>query len=143
MLELSINVTAVVCLSLIILVTYANIANDIRSSILGMLCAVMVLCAFLSVRNTSTIAIILGIIYVSIFSLFLTIAYDSNSRKWKVSKYYWLGFIVLASVALILSNPYLTSIKTTSACSGIADVTLLLFSISLLVLSSLISFLSL
>ena len=142
MLELSINSTAVVCLSLIILVTYANIANDVRSSILGMLCAVMVLCAFLSVRNTSTIAIILGIIYVSILSLFLTVSQAPNRAKWKVPKYYWLGFMVLASVILILSNSYPT-IKTATTYSEIADITLFLFSISLLVLSSLIPLLRL
>ena len=143
MLELSINSTAVVCLSLIILVTYANIANDVRSSILGMLCAVMVLCAFLSVRNTSTIAIILGIIYVSILSLFLTMSQNTNRPKWKLPKYAWLGLITLATAILISSNPYLTFINLATTYSGIADVTLLLFSIALIVLSLLISFLRL
>ena len=142
MLELSINPTAIVCIFLIILATYANLANDMRSSILGMLCAVMLLCA-LSSGSNSILIIIIGIVYVSILSLFLTMSQNTNRPKWKLPKYAWLGLITLATAILISSNPYLTFINLATTYSGIADVTLLLFSIALIVLSLLISFLRL
>ncbi len=141
MLELSINSTAIVCLSLIIFATYANIADDVRSSILGGLCVVILLCLFLVTRNTAPIAIIIGIIYVSILSLFLTMSQNKSYPKWKFPKYCWLGFITLASAILIFSTPYSKFIKSAVTCSGIADITLLLASISLLVFSCIISFL--
>ena len=143
MLELSINATAVVCISLIIFATYANIAHDARSSILGMLGVVIFLCLFLVTKNSSPIAIIIGIIYVSVLSLLLTMPQNQKRPKLKLTKYAVFILIPLASAILVLSNPYPDFIKPSTIYSGIADITLLLFSISLLVLSSFISFLHL
>lgn len=143
MLELSINSTTIVCLSLIILATYANVINDVRSSLLGMLCTVMLLCLFLITKNSSPVAIIIGILYVSVLSLFLTMSQHKNRRKGRFPKCAWIGFITIASAILILPPPYPVFIKTATSYSGIADITILLLSISFLVLSSIISFLRL
>lgn len=143
MLELSISSTGITYILLIFFATYANLVKNVRSAIMGILCAITILCLLLSSGNNTTIAIIIEIVYVSILAVFLTIAHDKDLPKGKHINYCYLICVALfASVMMITSkHPHVIGVETAIICPEIADITLLLFTIFALVLSSLISFL--
>ncbi len=143
MLELSISATEITCIFLIFCATYANLVKNVRSAILWILCAITILCLLLSSGNNITIVIIIETIYVSILAMFLTIAHDKNLPKEKHTNYWYLICIVLFPSVVMVTNkhPHGISIKTAIICPESADITLLLFTIFALVLSSLIAFL--
>lgn len=141
MLELSISTKEIFCISLLILATYANITRDVRSAILGILSTVMLLVFFISAENNSIFAITLGIIYISILSLFFTIAQDTNLPKLNRTKCLCFSSVTLVPIALMIlfTNPEFQHIKMHINTTIIEDLSMLICILCSIVISFLSS----